>query len=676
MTLVLDRPGVRLFLTSAAVLYAELVFIRWIPANVVYVTFFSNLVLMATFLGIGIGIILGARLGAARIAPWGPLLVATVTLVLAAKIDVQPILGGSFLEDLVKAHVGDPSYPVLTLIFLLVGATMAALALPLGPLLRAMPPLRAYAIDIAGSLAGIAAFAISSAIGLPPPAWFAVLGAALGLRAASRRTRGSLVGFASIGTVIALTFLIQASTGDIWSPYYRITMFRPAGEAAFIAVNGIPHQNFYPLDSPRREAFYDQVYRWLPGRTFSRVLVIGAGNGTDVDGALAHGATSVDAVEIDPRILELGERYHPDHPYADPRVREIVDDGRAVLRRTDRTYDLIVLALTDSLTLSSTAANLRLESFLYTEESLSSARDHLAPDGVLVIYNYYDQPFLIAKLAGMMRDVFGAPPIVRTYQSVRSPGAAFAAGPGVSGARQLGDAVTPIDLAAAPRPATDDWPFLYLERPTVAGYYLAVLAALLVVAALAVVLAARVAGTELRRASPHFFVLGGAFLLLETRSLATFSLLFGSTWTVNALVFAAILVSVLAAIGATARWRVRGPIPYALLAASLLANFLVPPASLLVDPPVLRYAVASLLAFLPVFFANLVFAASFRDTRTADMAFASNVLGAVLGGCLEYAALVVGYQQLLLFAGALYVLAFVFARARLLGDRELAILGS
>src|SRR5207253_9279262 len=183
---------------------------------------------------------------------------------------------------------------------------------------------------------------------------------------------------------------------------------------------GIPHQNFYPLNSPQREAFYDQVYRWFPNRTFARVLVIGAGNGTDVDGALARGATSVDAVEIDPRILDLGERLHPDRPYADPRVREIVDDGRAVLRRTDQTYDLIVLALTDSLTLSSTAANLRLESFLYTEESLAEARDHLAPDGVLVIYNYYDQPFLIGKLAGMLNDVFGAPPIVRTYAGPRS----------------------------------------------------------------------------------------------------------------------------------------------------------------------------------------------------------------------------------------------------------------
>ncbi len=67
-------------------------------------------------------------------------------------------------------------------------------------------------------------------------------------------------------------------------------------------------------------------------------------------------------------------------------------------------------------------------------------------------------------------------------------------------------------------------------------------------ALLAVALAARVTGTTLRRFSPHFFVLGIAFLLLETRSLVSFSLLFGTTWLVNALAFFGVLVSVLLAI--------------------------------------------------------------------------------------------------------------------------------
>ena len=98
-----------------------------------------------------------------------------------------------------------------------------------------------------------------------------------------------------------------------------------------------------------------------------------------------------------------------------------------------------------------------------------------------------------------------------------------------------------------------------------------------------------------------------------------------------------------------------------------------PPESLLIDPPVLRYALAALLAFAPVFFANLVFSYSFRDTKTADMAFASNLLGAMVGGALEYLALLTGYQALLIVVALLYGLAYLFAtRVRMLADRELS----
>ena len=99
---------------------------------------------------------------------------------------------------------------------------------------------------------------------------------------------------------------------------------------------------------------------------------------------------------------------------------------------------------------------------------------------------------------------------------------------------------------------------------------------------------------------------------------------------------------------------------------------MLPPASLLIEPIWLRYVVASALAFAPIFFANLVFSYSFRDTKVADMAFASNLLGAVVGGAIEYVALISGYGWLLGIVGALYAAAWLLAtRVRLLADREL-----
>ena len=74
-----------------------------------------------------------------------------------------------------------------------------------------------------------------------------------------------------------------------------------------------------------------------------------------------------------------------------------------------------------------------------------------------------------------------------------------------------------------------------------------------------------------------------------------------------------------------------------------------------------------------VFLANLVFTYSFRDTKTADMAFASNLLGAMAGGALEYLALLTGYRALLIVVAGLYLLAWLFAnRWRLLADTALA----
>jgi hypothetical protein len=75
--------------------------------------------------------------------------------------------------------------------------------------------------------------------------------------------------------------------------------------------------------------------------------------------------------------------------------------------------------------------------------------------------------------------------------------------------------------------------------------------------------------------------------------------------------------------------------------------------------------VASLVAFLPIFLGNLVFASSFQTTgRSADIAFASNLLGALFGGMLEYAALVVGYRHLMLFVIAFYLASALLLRRR------------
>ena len=123
----------------------------------------------------------------------------------------------------------------------------------------------------------------------------------------------------------------------------------------------------------QKEYFYQWPYMVF-GDTFENVLVLGAGSGTDVAAALKHGAIHVDAVEIDPVIVQLGREYHPDRPYSDPRVNVIIDDARHFLRTTTKKYDLAVFALIDSLTLQSSFSGVRLESYMFTEEAFRAVK--------------------------------------------------------------------------------------------------------------------------------------------------------------------------------------------------------------------------------------------------------------------------------------------------------------
>jgi hypothetical protein len=412
------------------------------------------------------------------------------------------------------------------------------------------------------------------------------------------------------------------------------------------------------------------------------VLVIGAGTGSDVAIALHKGAGRVDAVEIDPVIYQLGQRLNPDKPYADARVHVYIEDGRAFLRNSHSRYDLIVFGLPDSLTLTSGFASLRLESFLLTTDSFQSAREHLANDGILVLYNYYREDWLVRKLAGMLESVFSTPPYVATY-GAWGHAAVLLDGPRLnrldpllavlyeegttlsktSSGRPLpmiGEGLLRGDSQQAP--ATDDWPFVYMPAATLPTIYIAALAMVLAVALVLLWISAP-RGT-LRGFEWHFFFLGAAFMLLETRSLVAFALLFGATWMVNSLVFFGILCSVLLANLITMRHTLARIWPlYVLLFVSLSLNYFLPSKNLLVvAQPAFRYTLASLLAFAPIFLANMVFSHSFRDSLSADIAFASNLLGAMVGGGFEYLALAFGYRFLLVPITVFYVCAFFIQR--------------
>ena len=649
-----DRQVViRLVAGSALMLFLELALIRWLGSNIVHLSYFTNFVLLGSFLGIGLGFLISRRQWS--VLPWSPLILALLVL----GVHVFPVTvdrtGSGIIYFTSLGTTGPPVWLVLPVVFVLTASILAGPAEVVGRCFGELRPLTAYRWDLVGSLIGISAFTLLSFLQAPSVVWGVVAAMIfVALIAGWPRILAAVSGAA----MIAVLLLETLTPGVSWSPYYKVTTEDVGGGMVLITVNGVPHQLMAPAQwkLEQGEKIYGTPYERWSG-DLGNVLIVGAGSGSDVAIALAEGARHVDAVDIDPRILQIGAEKNPDRAYDDPRVTVHVNDGRAFLQSTDTKYDLILFALPDSLALVNGASQIRLESFLFTEEALTAAREHLNPDGAFAMYNYYREQWLIDRLAGTAEAAFGHAPCVDLFGAAQAVVTVA-----VDPANQTcAETFTPSGEVIAP--ATDNAPFLYYAGGGIPAIYLWTLGGILAISLIAV----RALGGPFRAMRPYadLFFMGAAFLLLETKNIATFALLFGTTWLVNALVFGGVLIVVLAAVETTRHVKTPPlPVVWGLIAASLAVAYIVQPEWLLPLPFGLRLIVATLLAFVPIFLANVAFAKRFAASDDSQGAFGLNLLGAIVGGCLEYAALLTGYNNLLILVAGLYLLAFLLTPRR------------
>lgn len=718
------RAVAELFAISFLVLFLELGCIRWFGSSVVFLTFFTNIVLMASFLGVSVGCLAAGR--KSRLIEW--LIPLTLAAAVAAVgtlwaynhfarvvVDVGDQQSPQLIYFGTDARIKDPSRFVVPmeavagLFFLLIALMFTGPGQELGRRLDAIGDrVVAYTVDILGSLAGIATFGLLSYARAPAVAWFAV---ALGIGwTFTRRWRKSQLALAALAVgVIGLADWprdeMGVETEVTWSPYYQVK-YKPRYRS--IDVNNLGFQGMLPMGLGGPAYMLPHLMNRDAGRPpFEDVLIVGAGSGNDVAAALEQGARHVDAVEIDPVINGLGRLHHPDRPYSDPRVDIHLDDGRSFVRRTERKYDLISYAVVDSLALHSGYSSVRLESFLFTEQAFRDVKAKLKPGGVFAMYNYYRRGWVVGRLKKLAEEVFGAPPVVVslpyqesigpeddqrdhiTFLLVGEPGSPTVdavrarlekdrsfwinpqprfnaavdgygpAPPAVPGAppfHRIGPAR--VEPAADDLTPTDDWPFLYLRSAEIPALTWRGAA---VVAVLSLALLAAMAPVRQARPSGRMFFLGAGFMLLETKAVVHMALLFGATWFVNSIVFGAILVMILASNLYVLALRPRRLAPYyALLVAALLVNAAVPMATFLALPGATRVVASCLVVFLPVFFAGVIFATSFRDGTRPDVDFGSNIAGVILGGLSENLSLVLGFDRLLLMAVAYYLLSAAF----------------
>jgi hypothetical protein len=661
------RRGHRLMGFSALLLYFEVALIRFVPAHVQVASYFINLILIASFLGMGIGLIIQAR-GMKPLAGFIPALVLLlgVSQYFSNVVVHAPISGDEYMYT-TRLNLSPSSQewgmvPVVSIIFILCALVFVPLGSAIGQYFEKFPPLVAYSINVFGSLSGLALFSLLSHFSMSPLVWF-TLGTVYYL-ILCRENRKVLVSCLGIPVILFLVYGMSQKEGELWSPYYKINYFKTERDID-LSVNGSFHQKILDLDyDPSAPGSYAQLVRqdYLSPYQFVKskddVLILGAGTGNDVTLALEQNAGHIDAVEIDREIYKLGKKFHFQKPYDDPRVTVSIDDARVFLKKTDKKYDLIILGTLDSQTLLSGMSSIRLDNYVYTVESFKAIRDHLKENGIVILYHSSGQAYIAEKIFWVFTEVFGKRSLMKYESGHRLFNVTFVGGAKGPVPPEYTYVFSNKKRSKTVLP-TDDWPYLYLKGPSIPAHYLKAGGIILLFSVFVVWVSAGI--KKPGKPDGSLFFLGVGFLLLETKSVTEMSLLFGSTWLVNVLVFSSILSMILLAnlwVLKKEHWNKN--LLFGLLALSLMVSYLVPVHSLLGIPVTGQWLVGGIKIALPLFFASMIFALIFKSRQQAALALGYNVIGAVFGGVLEYSAMALGTKNLYLIALVMYLCAYYF----------------
>jgi hypothetical protein len=208
---------------------------------------------------------------------------------------------------------------------------------------------------------------------------------------------------------------------------------------------------------------------------------------------------------------------------------------------------------------------------------------------------------------------------------------------------------------------TDDWPYLYLKGRRIPSLYYIIFGLLMLISAALV----RRNFSGSKGMDWHFFFLGAGFLLIEVQNVSKLALLFGATWVINSIIIFAILMMILLANYYVARIDIKSLAPYYTgLIVTLIAIYFFPLGRLAGLSLLPKAAVSGTLLSLPIFFAGIIFADSFKKAIDPGRVFGSNLIGAMLGGMLECMSFVVGIRALLLLALVLYLFSYVTIKTR------------
>ncbi len=707
-----SNPALALFAASFASLFFELLIIRWLSCDFIAFSVFKTFPLVTCFVGLGTGVAKGESRHFRYVG-----LALLVTVLVTVITDFKGY-GPEFFPSLTlyqwnELGIGAGQELImrvirmtLLMILLLMGpfAVMFTIGTLIGEMFNRLDPLRAYCVDIAGAITGSLTFALLSFAAITPNAEVAVFAAIVTVLVfITRQPKVVTLSTLLVSCIISLLPVFNNPT-TIWSPYYRIDVdqinvpapLTKSGKNEDVGVYISAHrgfcQAFTKLEKLElseagenekaskllagfldvRRAYYGLPYIFQPQP--KDVLILGAGSGSDVREAVRRGATWIDAVEIDPGILSLAAKHNP--YYKDPAVHYHLEDGRRFLAKTNKKYDLIILACLDSSALAGTGSSLRTDCYIHTAQSYRDIAKLLKPDGIFALSFgasvHGDSDWLRNRIYRTVEAATGYPPAVMSDEKAKVNWPAYYFITGEPIRKKLVEApIQPESFTRIDMPAdvkglvlNDDWPFLYVRDKVLDIPYLAVLCLIIGLATYVgrSLLFSKKSGSDIQ-----LFLLGSAFILIELQAISRLALNFGATWITSSVVINSVLLMILAANYLILK--IKNPISmnvlYGGLIASLLVSYLMPfdlIRSNLANMEMLSHVVVTVITLFPILIAGLIFATAFKTVKHPSRSFAFNILGSVLGGLLEYLSTYVGINNLVLVAIVLYVFSYLASR--------------
>jgi spermidine synthase len=557
----------------------------------------------------------------------------------------------------------------------------------------------AYSLNVAGSLAGTWFFVTLSFFYLPPFVWFVVLAIILVIFVVwtGHHWRINLALLAAIVILSWFAGQVPGSLDVIWSPYQKLVVREPDSKHIefgdyVVTVNNSGYQMISDLSethtlsdpewySPMLQGLSQYDIPLLLHPNPHSYLIVGAGAGNDAAGGMRHGVKEITAVEIDPAIISIGRKYHPESPYSSTKVRIVNDDARSFFATTNEKFDVISFGLLDSHT-TTAMTNARLDHYVYTQESIMRAKSLLADGGIMVLTFEAQKPYIADRMARVLQEVFGEAPLY--FKILPSPygwgGVMFITGDLITANHQIAQnqrlrayiefmkRTQPVTLPNNTRIATDDWPYIYLESPKIPVLYflLGGLILLILVRTLRRWQSSDIF-THWRPTHWHFFFLGSAFLLLEVQNISKASVILGNTWDVNAVIVSGVLAMALLANWLAYKFpKIQVQFIYFALIVTCLILYFVDLAQFAFLPYMAKALVVGSLTTLPMLFSGIIFIRSFAIVEWRNEALGANLVGALVGALLQSVTFVTGIKALLLIVVGFYLLSMLTMPAQLM----------